>query len=339
MEKKNKLELLKKPVIKNNSNVIRLLCILVLVYAIMAILQPEFFPTKGNFVSMCMQFPEYGLMALGCSLAMVAGGIDLSLVSTANLTAIIIGTFLSKVTAEDASEGTLVLFVLVSYVLAIIVGAVCGVFNGFLIGKIKVPAMLATLGTQSLFAGIGLVITKGKAVTGFPYKVVEMGTKKFAGLIPVPLLIFAVCCVVVWYIMERSTFGVRLCMLGTNPKASELTGQNNLSILIRTHMLGGILAALAGMIMLSRMNSARADYGSSYTMQAILISVLGGTNPSGGFGSIMGVTVAVLILQTFASGLNMFTSLNAYFKEFAWGVVLILVITLNYLSEKKNKKG
>ena len=316
---------------ETKKNAIRLTGILLLVFLVMTILQPKLFPTKSNFISMAFQFPEYGLLAFGCALAMLVGGIDLSLVGTANLTAIVVGTAMG--TGADSSVFRMVLCCL----FGIFIGAACGAFNGFLIGKIRIPAMLATLGSMQLFTGIGMIITKGKAVTGFSYKIVEIGTSTIGGFLPVPLLVFIISAFVIWYLVERSTFGLRMRMLGTSERASRFTGQNNLSILVRTHMTGGILAACSGMIMLARMNSARADYGTSYSMQAILVSVLGGVNPNGGFGSVSGVVIAILILQFFASGLNMFGSLNSYFKDFAWGITLIAVIAINYYTDKRKR--
>mgnify|MGYP001052630277 CR=1 FL=1 len=323
---------------RRNMNSIRLLTILLLIIVVAIILQPELFPTKSNFVSMAVQFPEYGLMALGCALAMIVGGIDLSLVGIANLVAITAASLLCTSCPDGTGTGMTLAAILMCTVLGIMIGAVCGMFNGFLVGKIKIPAMLATLGSAQLFTGIGMIITKGKAVTGFPYLLVDIGTATIGGILPVPLLIFILCTAVIWYVVEKSTFGLRIRMLGTNEKASQLAGQNNLSIFMRTYMLGGILAAFSGIIMLARINSARADYGTSYSMQAILISVLGGVNPNGGFGTVSGVVIATLILQCFASCLNMFGNLNSYFRDFAWGLTLIIVIAINHYTAKGRKR-
>ncbi len=324
-----------KSFINRNTNNIRLSVMLIVILIAMTLLKPQFYPTKANFVSMGMQLPEYGLIALGCALAMMVGGIDLSLVGIANLVAIVVGSALKNFVAVEAATGSVILMMVICTVFGIITGALCGAVNGFLIGYFKIPAILATLGSMQLYTGIGMVITRGKVVTQFPDIFSEYGTYIIAGFLPVPFILFALCSIVVWFIAERSTFGIKIRLLGTSARASQLTGYNNTSILIRTHLLGGILAAFSGMIMLARMNSARADFGTSYTMQAILMAVLGGVNPNGGFGSISGVIIAGFILQSFASGLNMFGALNAYFKEFAWGVTLLLAFIINYLGNKQ----
>ena len=142
-------------------------------------------------------------------------------------------------------------------------------------------------------------------------------------------LVFILMIVVLSFIMGKTKFGKRVHLVGTNEKASNFAGINNVSVLIRAYMLSGIVSAVAGLLSLSRINSAKADFGSSYTMQTILISVLGGINPDGGFGSIPGVAIAVLILQMLSSYLNMFPSISNYYRDLIWGVALIAVLIMN----------
>lgn len=321
--------------INRDNNTIKLLFVLFALFVIMCILQPKLFLTVDNFVSMANQFPEFGLMALGVMLAIVAGGINLSLVGIANLSAISVAALLIKTCPAGVSDGKITLMIILCALIGVIVGALCGAFNGVLIGKLNIPPMLATLGSQKLFAGIAMIFTRGSTISGFPFAYTEAGTYAFFGVIPVPLIIFVLAVIVVGYMMSGSTFGTRLYLLGTNAKASRFAGQDNLGVIVTAHTTGGILAAFAGLIMMARMNSARSDFGSSYTMQAVLVAVLGGVNPSGGFGTVSGVVIAVLILQFFSSGLNMFPDLSAYIKTFAWGVTLIVVMIINYYSNKK----
>jgi len=150
-----------------------------------------------------------------------------------------------------------------------------------------------------------------------------------------PFIVFILMIVVISFIMGKTKFGKRVHLVGTNEKASKFAGINNVSVLIRAYMLSGIVSAVAGLLSLSRINSAKADFGSSYTMQTILISVLGGINPDGGFGSIPGVAIAVLILQMLSSYLNMFPSISNYYRDLIWGVALIAVLIMNFTIEKR----
>lgn len=308
---------------KIDGNILRLLAIFVIILAVSGITKGTSFLNVGNLQSMAKTLTEYGLMAVGCGITMISGGIDLSTVYIANLCGILAGLTMNE------SSSSIVLAIIV----ALVVGALCGIFNGFLVSVLKIPAMLATLGTYQLYMGIAVVASKGSTVSGvtsfssFAYMTV-------AG-IPMPFIVFVLMIVVISFIMGKTKFGKRVHLVGTNEKASKFAGINTVSVLIRTYMLSGIVSAVAGLLSLSRINSAKADFGSSYTMQTILISVLGGINPDGGFGSIPGVAIAVLILQMLSSYLNMFPSISNYYRDLIWGVALIAVLIMNFTIEKR----
>ena len=308
---------------KIDGNILRLLAIFVIILAVSGITKGTSFLNVGNLQSMAKTLTEYGLMAVGCGITMIYGGIDLSTVYIANLCGILAGLTMNE------SSSSIVLAIIV----ALVVGALCGIFNGFLVSVLKIPAMLATLGTYQLYMGIAVVASKGSTVSGvtsfssFAYMTV-------AG-IPMPFIVFVLMIVVISFIMGKTKFGKRVHLVGTNEKASKFAGINNVSVLIRAYMLSGIVSAVAGLLSLSRINSAKADFGSSYTMQTILISVLGGINPDGGFGSIPGVAIAVLILQMLSSYLNMFPSISNYYRDLIWGVALIAVLIMNFTIEKR----
>ena len=135
--------------------------------------------------------------------------------------------------------------------------------------------------------------------------------------------------------MSKTKFGKRVYLVGTNEKAAKFAGINTKSVLIRAYILSGLVSAVAGLLSLSRISSAKADFGSSYTMQTILIAVLGGVNPNGGFGSIPGIAIAVLILQMLSSYLNMFPSISNFYRDMIWGVALIAVLIMNYVIDKR----
>ena len=308
---------------KIDGNILRLLAIFVIILAVSGITKGTSFLNVGNLQSMAKTLTEYGLMAVGCGITMISGGIDLSTVYIANLCGILAGLTMNE------SSSSIVLAIIV----ALVVGALCGIFNGFLVSVLKIPAMLATLGTYQLYMSIAVVASKGSTVSGvtsfssFAYMTVDG--------IPMPFIVFVLMIVVISFIMGKTKFGKRVHLVGTNEKASKFAGINNVSVLIRAYMLSGIVSAVAGLLSLSRINSAKADFGSSYTMQTILISVLGGINPDGGFGYIPGVAIAVLILQMLSSYLNMFPSISNYYRDLIWGVALIAVLIMNFTIEKR----
>ena len=127
-------------------------------------------------------------------------------------------------------------------------------------------------------------------------------------------------------------------MMGTNPLAARYAWINNAAVIIITHGIAGLLAAVSGLIFTVRFNSAKPDNGNSYTMQCILVSVLGGVNPNGGHGSIGGVVLAVFILQVLSSALNTFSNLSSFYRDLLWGSALILVMILNHTLDNRNER-
>jgi simple sugar transport system permease protein len=184
---------------------------------------------------------------------------------------------------------------------------------------------------MQLFMGIAIVITEGKAVLGFPEIFSNIGNGTVGG-IPIPMIIFTLIAILISIILTKTSFGIRLYMMGTNPVASKFSGINNTALLFKTYLLSGILAATSGLIIIARVNSAKADYGTSYTLQAVLVAVMGGVNPNGGFGKIIGIIMAMFTLQFLSSGFNALHFSN-FFKDFIWGVVLILVMIVNYITD------
>lgn len=299
----------------------RLAVIAVVVFVLMAAMAPERFLSLQNFSSMAFQFPEFAILALAMTVTMLTGGIDLSVVGIANLSAIIAATILTQTTGGGAG------IVLIAYVAAISVGMGAGLFNGVLVASLGLPPILATLGSGLIFTGIAIALTGGSAVMGFPSATAWIGNSTVMG-VPVPLVLFAILALAISLMLTRTGFGVKLRMYGANPLAARFAAINIDAMLVKVYVLSGALAAIAGMLVMSRANSAKADYGSSYLLLAVLIAVLGGVNPYGGYGKIIGVVLAVLTMQFLSSGLNMIGVSN-FARELIWGSLLIFVMIVN----------
>ncbi|MCU6734398.1 ABC transporter permease [Diplocloster agilis] len=329
-----------KSFIKDNPNLSRLLVILLVVFALAAILKPELFYTKANFVSIAKQFPEYGLLAIGIGLAMIIGGIDLSVVGIANLCAMLAVKFLKASVPEDAAFGYTFVMIGAACLLACMVGILAGIMNGICISIFKIPAILTTLGTQQLFTGIAIVMSNGSPVSGLPKLYSRIGNANIGGILPVQLLTFIIFAVIIGIILSKTSMGTEMYMIGTNAKALLFTGLNKTWITVRAHLLSGLLAAVAGLIMMTRTNSAKAEYGEAYIMQGVLVCVLGGLDPNGGSGSVSGIVVAVIILQCLASVLNMYEQISNFYRNILWGAALIVVLIVNkVLDQHKARKA
>ncbi len=316
----------------------RLVIVFALLLIFFAVIRPGPFFALRTWQSMAIQFPEFGLMALGVMLTMFTAGIDLSVVAIANVTSISAALVLRAMLTGDGG-GQAGLAVVIALVIALLVGTICGAINGILVSMLKIPPILATLGTLELFGGVAIILTEGKPVSGVPDAFGSVFAARLGGLVPMPLVIFIICCVIVGLILTLTGFGTKILMIGTNETAARFAGLKITSLLMRTYILSGIMAAVAGIVMLANYNSAKADYGASYTLLTVLIVVLGGVNPNGGRGRIAGVVMAILVLQVLSSGLNMFPNISNFYRPLIWGGVLLFVISMNELNGKNPFKG
>jgi simple sugar transport system permease protein len=310
-----------------SSEIGRLLLLTILIFVVMAALDPSRFLSFSNLSSMAFQFPEFAILSLAMMLAMMTGGIDLSIVGISNLSAIGAALILSALADPQAAGLAAGQAIALAVAAALLIGAACGLFNGLAIGLFGLPPILATLGSGLVFTGLAVATTGGSAVLGFPAAFAFLGNGAIVG-IPVPLITFAAIATMVWLVLERTALGLKIQMLGTNPLAARFAGIDDLAVTVRTYLLSGLFASCAGLVIMSRANSAKADYGSSYLLLSILICVLGGINPYGGFGRVAGLALAVLSLQFLSSGLNMLQVSN-FAKELIWGGLLLGVMVAN----------
>ncbi len=305
----------------------RLAIIAVFVFALMGILSPERFLSEQNLTSMAFQFPEFAILALAITLVMMTGGIDLSVVGIANLSAVVAALILTEFAGPDLPMQASMLWLGFALGASLLIGAIVGLLNGTLVAFLGLPPILATLGSGLVFTGFAIALTGGSAVMGFPEVVAWIGNSQVLGL-PTPLLIFIVLAVALHFLMTRTAFGIRISMFGTNPLAALYAAVDVKGMLLKVYMLSGMFASVAGMVIMSRANSAKADYGSSYLLLSVLIAVLGGVNPYGGYGRVVGVVLAVLCMQFLSSGLNMLQVSN-FARELIWGALLLFVMTTN----------
>ena len=296
----------------------------------------QFFKIQ-NIQSMAFQMPELGILSLAMMITMLTGGINLSIIASANLTSIIIALVLSRLLGSDMSAGGSAGSLLLAIGAGLLVSVLIGLLNGFLIAYIEVSPILATLGTMILVKGISIVLTKGYVISGFPPFIRFIGNEKFLG-IPVPMIIFFFCAALMALILIRTRLGVCIHMLGSNATACHFSGVDNRKVLMKTYLISGFYTGIAAGIMMSRFNSAKADYGESYLLMTVLASVLGGTSASGGFGKVSGLVIALVILQVVSNGLNLMR-VNNFLTTAIWGGILILVMVANYYFGRQNNNG
>lgn len=320
-----------KNLLTKDRHITRLLVIMAIVLAAMAVLNPTVFYSASNFSSMAVQFPELGFLSIAAALVLMSGGIDLSITGTAVFSGIVAARIML------ASDSPSVMVVVLACAAALLVGLACGAVNAVLVAKVGIAPMLVTLGTMNLFTGIGIVLTKGSALSGFPASFLAIGSGRLLG-IPVPLLLFVLATIILAFFLNKTKLGYKLCIYGSNPVASFFSAINNTKVVFTTYVMSGLISSIAGIIMVSRVNTAKADFGSSYGLQALLVAVLGGVDPSGGSGKAAGIFIAIVTLQFLSSGFNLL-HVSSFLKDLTWGALLVFVMVLNVVNaQSKGKK-
>ena len=313
----------------------QLVVVALVVFLTFSILVPDLFLTPRNFVSMAFQIPEIALLALGVMLAMLTAGIDLSVVSMSNLAAL--STAYLLVTQVTEGGGNVYLWIVIAIVIGIVVGLISGLANGAIIAGVGVTPILATLATLTLYNGIAVGIRNGQSIIGLPPEFTAIGNGSFLG-IPIPMIILLVAGAGVALYINKTGLGMQSVLVGANQDAATYSAIGVKKVLLMTYTLSGGLSALAGLIIASRSASANPDYGSSYVLLAIVIVVLGGVNPYGGFGTVTGVILATAVLQMVASGFNALR-FSQFFYQLAQGFVLIAVMILNTYVDKRRMRA
>lgn len=215
----------------------------------------------------------------------------------------------------------------------LLAGLVMGVVNGIIIAKGKVAPFIATLATMTIFRGLTLVYMDGRPITGLgDHLMFQMfGRGYFLG-IPVPAVTMMIAFAVLYFILKKTTFGRRTFAIGGNEEAAALSGINVTRIKVMIYGLSGILAALAGIVLTSRLDSAQPTAGTSYELDAIAAVVLGGTSLSGGRGWIVGTFIGVLIIGVLNNGLNLL-GVSSFFQQVVKGLVILLAVLIDRRKE------
>ncbi|EGQ8449401.1 MULTISPECIES: ribose ABC transporter permease [Vibrio] len=296
---------------------------LIFLIVVVSFLNPNFF-TVDNILNILRQTSVNAIIAVGMTLVILTAGIDLS-----------VGSVLALCGAFAASMIALEVPVLVAVPTALLAGAALGAISGIIIAKGKVQAFIATLVTMTLLRGVTMVYTEGRPIsTGFTDTAdafAWFGTGYALG-IPVPVWLMVVVFAAAWYLLNHTRFGRYVYALGGNESATRLSGINVDRVKIGVYAICGMLAALAGIIVTSRLSSAQPTAGMGYELDAIAAVVLGGTSLMGGKGRIMGTLIGALIIGFLNNALNLL-DVSSYYQMIAKAVVILLAV----LVDNKNK--
>jgi ribose transport system permease protein len=290
---------------------------LVLIVVVISILNPSFL-APSNLFNILRQVSINALIAFGMTFVILTGGIDLSVGSILALSSAIVAGMLAGGTDAFLAMGA-----------GILSGLVMGIINGVIIARGKIAPFIATLATMTVFRGLTLVYMDGRPITGLGDNMMfqMLGRGYFFG-IPVPAVTMLIAFGVLYFVLKKTTFGRRTFAIGGNEEAALLSGINVNRMKVMIYGISGLLAALAGIILASRLDSAQPTAGSSYELDAIAAVVLGGTSLSGGKGWIVGTLIGALIIGVLNNGLNLL-GVSSFFQQVVKGLVILLAVLLD----------
>ncbi|EOB2783785.1 ribose ABC transporter permease [Vibrio vulnificus] len=296
---------------------------LLFLIVVVSFLNPNFF-TVDNILNILRQTSVNAIIAVGMTLVILTAGIDLS-----------VGSVLALCGAFAASLVAMEVPVLIAVPTALLAGTALGAISGVIIAKGKVQAFIATLVTMTLLRGVTMVYTDGRPIsTGFTDTAdafAWFGTGYALG-IPVPVWLMVIVFAAAWYLLNHTRFGRYVYALGGNESATRLSGINVDKVKIGVYAICGLLAALAGIIVTSRLSSAQPTAGMGYELDAIAAVVLGGTSLMGGKGRIMGTLIGALIIGFLNNALNLL-DVSSYYQMIAKAAVILLAVMV----DNKNK--
>ena len=271
----------------------------------------------SNLSNVLRQVSINGLIALGMTLVILIGGIDLSVGSVFGLT----GAILAGMLMAGFNP-------VLALIIVLILGILLGSLNGLLIAKGKLQAFIATLGTMAIFRGILQVYTDGRPITGFDSNFIDYIGRGYLLGIPVPTIILIVATLIMIFITKKTVFGKEIYAVGGNQRAAVLSAINVDKVKIKVYAISGLLTTISGVILLSRLNSAQPTAGNAYEMDAIAAVVLGGTSMAGGKGRITGTFIGILMIGVISNALNIL-NVSSFYQNIVKGVVILLAVLID----------
>lgn len=298
---------------------------------IIGFLSDKFF-TVSNFWNVLRQISVNICISVGMTLVVLMAGIDLSVGSVLALCgAVTAGLF--KMGIELPSQNLYIGFTLLGAALAgVLTGALLGFFNGFVITRFKVSSFVATLAMLTVARGLTMLWTKGFPISGLGEQFAYLGTGWFIG-VPIPVWISAVVVAVAILISDKTKLGRYIYAIGSNENASLLSGINITKVKITVYTIAGVLAAVGGLMVTSRLDSAQPNAGTGYELDSIAAVVIGGTSLSGGKGSIWGTVLGAIIIGVLNNGLVLL-NVSPFWQQVVKGFVILLAVIIDKLNAK-----
>lgn len=294
---------------------------LIILFVALSIASP-YFLTANNLASVARQTAVFNTMALGMTIVIVAGGIDLSVGSILGLSGLVGTMALEKGVP-----------IILGVLIGIGVGTACGFLNGVMITRLKINAFIVTLGTLGIYRGIALIISNGLPVHRIPPGFAFLGEGNLLG-IPFVLWLLVICAGITHLVLENTRLGRYAFAIGSNKIAAIYAGIPVNFHIIAVYAIGGALTGLAGMIEASRLMTGQPTAGLGYELQAIAAVVIGGGSLNGGEGSVIGTLIGAFIMGLLSNGADLLNISN-YWQQVIIGAVIILAVTLDEFRKRR----
>ena len=271
------------------------------------------FATSGNLMNIMIQISINALIACGMTFVILSDGIDLSVGAVAAIAGVVGASWV-------VSLGII-------FATAVGVGTVCGAVNGFCIAKLNVPPFIATLAMMNAARGLAYVLTDAKPVFGLPESFGWLGLRK-AGPIPVSIILMLFVIIISFIILSKTCFGRYIYAIGSNREVAKLTGISVLKIRFSVYMISGILSALAGLVLASKLQNGQATAASGYELNAIAAVAMGGTSMSGGRGGIAQTVIGLIVIGIINNALSLL-GVSSYWQTVSMGVIILAAVIID----------
>lgn len=285
------------------------------------------FASFGNFQSILIAAAPFALIALGQTLVILTGGIDLSVGSTIALSGMVSAWLVVK-------QGTPLWM---AFAVGVIVGLAVGVANGFLVSVLNIAPFVASLSTMTAGAGLAYAVGRGAPIQGIPAEYGALANTRWLGL-PVPVWLMIIGIVIIGLLLQRYTFGTKIYAVGGNPSAAAVSGIKVQRVRFSVYAMSGLLAGLSGVLLSSRVVNASPSLGQGYELDSIAAVVIGGASLFGGRGSIWGTAIGLFLIQTLNNGLDIML-VPSYWQDVITGVLIAAAVALDvFITKRKSNQ-
>lgn len=303
----------------NQYGILFILLFLIIIFG----LGSDTFFTVSNFINIIRQITVLTIITIGMSFVLISGGIDLSVGAQLSFIGVVTATLFTKYSVPP----------MVACLFGVLIATAVGVLNGLFISNTKVPPLIATLAMQQVLTGLGYIFSSGKPIYGLVDSVKFIG-QGYVGFLPFPTIIMLVCILLGLFILNKTYIGRSFYVIGNSEEVGRLSGIKTKTARTVAFGLCGMLAGVAAIIMMSRINSGSPTVGKGFEMDVLTAAVLGGVSVSGGEGKLFGAIVGALIIGVLSNGL-IIMNVGEYYQMVIKGIVLALAIAFDSMKNMR----